>query len=185
MKSIVLVELFCLLIFGGAAIAQQSGQRPALSQDHFKKLSIEALEKRSPAPEFALNDVSGKVITLKSLRGKVVFLNFWATWCRPCRREMPAMEKLHREFRDRGLEIVAVNFREGRDDIRKFLQELGLTFTILLDKNGKISEQYGVWHLPVSYIINRKGEFVGKVSGSREWDSKEAESFFRELLETE
>lgn len=75
-----------------------------------------------------------------------------------CRREMPAMEQLHRELRDRGLEIVAVNFREGKDDIRKFLQELGLTFTVLLDKGGKVSEQYGIWYLPVSYSISRKGE---------------------------
>ncbi|TMA11075.1 MAG: redoxin domain-containing protein [Deltaproteobacteria bacterium] len=100
MKSIVF--LFCLLISGGAALAQQAGQQPTLSQDYFKKLRIETPGKQKPAPEFALNDLSGKAITLKSLRGKVVFLNFWATWCNPCRREMPAMEKLHREFRDRG-----------------------------------------------------------------------------------
>ncbi len=185
MKTIILVELFCLLIFGGAAVAQQANQRPTLSQDYFKKLQIETLGEQKPAPEFALDDLSGKVIRLRNHRGKVVFLNFWATWCMSCRREMPAMEQLHRELRDRGLEIVAVNFREGKDDIRKFLQELGLTFTVLLDKGGKVSEQYGIWSLPVSYIISRKGEFVGKVRGSREWDSKEGKGFFRELLEKE
>ncbi len=186
MKSIIFVELlFCLLISGGAVLAQQAGQQPTLSQDYFKKLRIEMPGKQKPAPEFVLNDLSGKAITLKSLRGKVVFLNFWATWCNPCRREMPALEKLHREFRDRGLEIVGVNVREGKDDIRRFLQELGLTFTVLLDKDGEVSDQYGVWGLPVSYIISRKGEFVGKARGSREWDSKEAKGFFRELLEKE
>ena len=181
MKTIILVTLLFLMILGGASVSQQAEKKPTFSQDYFKQLRIEP-DKERPAPEFALEDLSGRVIGLRNFRGKVVFLNFWATWCRPCRREMPAMEELHREFRDRGLEIVAVNFREGKDDIWKFLQELGVTFTVLLDRDGKVSEQYGVWHLPVSYIINRRGEFVGKVSGSREWDSKEAKSFFRELL---
>ncbi|MCC2770676.1 TlpA family protein disulfide reductase, partial [Parabacteroides distasonis] len=72
------------------------------------------------------------------MRGKVVFLNFWATWCIPCRQEMPSMEKLHRELKEHGLEVVAVNLREAQREVRKFVDELDLTFTILLDKDGSV-----------------------------------------------
>ena len=83
------------------------------------------------------------------------------------------MEKLHRELKEHGLEVVAVNLREGQREVRRFVDELGLTFTILLDKDGRVFEEYGVWALPFSHFINRKGEFVGKVSGYKKWDSAE------------
>ena len=179
--AVAVVVVLTFLGFSGRFFHRE--EQATVREDYFKKLRIEVPGKETTTPEFALEDVSGKLIRLRNFRGKVVFLNFWATWCVPCRQEMPAMEKLHREFRDRGLEIVAVNFREEKDEIQKFLQELGLTFTVLLDKDGKVSEQYGVWSLPLSYVINRKHEFVGKALGSREWDSKEGKNFFRALLD--
>jgi hypothetical protein len=95
---------------------------------------------------------------------------------------MPTMEKLHRELEKQGLEVVAINFREAKKEVRKFVDELGLTFTVLLDKEGKVSEEYGAWALPLSYFVNREAEFAGKVSGYRKWDSREAREFFRPLL---
>jgi peroxiredoxin len=157
-------------------------ERAPVDESYFKKLGIEKPEKVIRAPDFTLEDLSGKQISLKSLRGKVVFLNFWATWCIPCRQEMPTMEKLHREFKEQGLQVVAINIREGKKEARKFFDELGLTFTALLDKDGKVSEEYGAWSIPLSYFINRKGEFVGKVTGYREWNSQEVKAFFRDLL---
>ncbi|HEY3305818.1 MAG TPA: redoxin domain-containing protein, partial [Candidatus Binatia bacterium] len=153
------------------------------ARDFFERLSIERPEKIIRAPDFSLEDLSGKRLSLKDLRGKVVFLNFWATWCVPCRQEMPLMEALHREFKDQGLEIVAVNFREDKKAVEKFFAELGLTFKVLLDYDGNVSNEYGAWSLPLTYIINRKGEFVGKTIGDRKWDSEDARAFFRELLE--
>lgn len=152
-------------------------------EDYFKKLAIEKPERKLLAPHFELEDLSGKRIALKGLKGKVVFLNFWATWCIPCRQEMPTMEKLHKTFKERGLEVVAVNIKEDKKDVRKFVEELGLTFTILLDKSGNISEEYGAWSIPLTYVINRKGEFIGKAAGSREWDGKTAMTFFRRLVD--
>ena len=93
------------------------------------------------------------------------------------------MEKLYREFKGQGLEVAAINFREDKKAVRKFFDELGLTFTALLDSDGKVSDEYGVWSLPLSYFINRKGEFVGKVTGDRKWDSEESRAFLRELLQ--
>jgi peroxiredoxin len=93
------------------------------------------------------------------------------------------MEKLHREFKDQGLEVVAVNFREDKQTIKKFVAELGVTFRILLDSDGSVSNEYGAWSLPLSYFVDRKGIFLGKVAGDRPWDGKEARAFVRELLQ--
>ena len=182
-RGFLCVALLLLALAGSVdGFFHRKKESASVSQDHFKKLGIERPEKRIIAPGFTLEDLSGKRINLKELRGKVVFLNFWATWCIPCRQEMPTMEKLHREFKGQGLEVVAINIKENKKEVRKFFDELGLTFTALLDKDGKVSEEYGAWSIPLSYFINRKREFVGKVIGSREWHSEEARAFFHALL---
>ncbi|TMA10206.1 MAG: TlpA family protein disulfide reductase [Deltaproteobacteria bacterium] len=155
---------------------------PPASESYYKALRIERPDKTVVAPDFTLEDLSRKSVSLRNVRGKVVFLNFWATWCVPCREEMPAMERLHRELKGEGLEVIAVNYRETEKEIAPFLKELGLTFTALLDPDGRVSEEYGVWSLPLSYFVNRKGEFVGKAVGSRDWTSQETKIFFRQLL---
>ncbi len=177
--------IICVFSLGGSAegFFHKKKALASIAGDYFKKLGIERPEKVIRAPSFALEDLSAKRLSLKDLRGKVVFLNFWATWCVPCRQEMPTMEKLQREMKEQGLEVVAINIRESKREVQKFTGELGLTFTVLLDKDGKASEEYGAWAIPLSYFINRKGEFVGKVDGPREWDSREAKGFFRELLQ--
>lgn len=179
------VGLFLALVLGIFAMRffRPREESPSVSQDYVKKLAIEVPGKVVVAPNFSLKTVSAQAISLKQLRGKVVFLNFWATWCAPCRQEMPAMEKLQQQLKEEGLEVVAVNYRESEKQIAPFLKDLGLTFTVLLDEDGSVSEKYGVWGLPLSYVVNRKGDFVGKVSGSRDWDSPEARLFFRELLQ--
>lgn len=179
-----LVIAVCLMSFAEPAEAFFHKRKKPAPADHeyFKKLGIERPEKSIVAPDFTLAELSGKTISLRSLKGEVIFLNFWATWCVPCRQEMPTMEKLHREYKKAGLEVMAVNFRETRAEVQKFVDELGLTFTVLLDREGKVSEEYGVWSLPLSYFVNRKGEFVGKVIGYRRWDGPEAKALFRDLL---
>jgi peroxiredoxin len=156
---------------------------PAAGRDYFKRLTIEKPGKPVQAPDFTLEDPSGRRLSLKDLKGKVVFLNFWATWCVPCRQEMPLMEKLHREFKQEGLKMVAVNFGEDKKTVQKFFDELGLTFTAVVDHDGKVGDKYGAWSLPLTYIIDRDGEFIGKTIGDRRWDSEDARAFFRELLQ--
>lgn len=176
---------FFVLVLGLFAAWSLYGkkERSSFSGSYFEKLRIEQPAKVLPAPDFTLEDLSSKKVSLKSFRGRAVFLNFWATWCVPCRAEMPAMEKLHRELKEQGMEVVAVNFREDEAEVRDFLKELGLTFTVLLDKDGEVSEEYGVWSLPLSYFINRRGEFVGKALGARDWGSEEAKLFFHQILD--
>ena len=134
------------------------------------------------APNFALDDFSGRQISLRELRGKVVFLNFWATWCPPCVQEMPTMEKLHKTFGQKGLTVLAINYREDAKEVKEFFSKHKLTFIALLDLDGKVSERFRAWGLPVTVIINKRGEIVGKVIGSRDWHSKEAKEFFAKLL---
>jgi thiol-disulfide isomerase/thioredoxin len=170
-------------VFVGHVLFQSKKAISPAGRDYFKRLSIEKPGKLIRAPGFTLEDLSGRRLSLKDLKGRVVFLNFWATWCVPCRQEMPLMEKLHRDFKPEGLEMVAVNFREDKQTVRKFSAELGLSFPVLVDYDGKVGDEYGAWSLPLTYIINRDGEFIGKTIGDRRWDSDDAKAFFRELVQ--
>jgi peroxiredoxin len=151
-------------------------------ESYIKRLRIEKPEKPILAPDFTLEDLSGKRVSLKDFRGKAVFLNFWATWCPPCVVEMPSMEKLHKEFSDDGLVILAINFRETPEQAKAFVKKHKLTFTVLLDLEGSVFELYQAWALPVTTIVNKRREIAGRAMGSRDWDSKESQGFFRQVL---
>ena len=157
--------------------------KPAtIAESNAKKLGIERPERTTTAPDFALDDLTGKRVTLKEQRGKVVFLNFWATWCPPCIQEMPTMEKLHQDLGKDGLVILAINFQETPRQVKEFFREHNLTFTALLDRDGKVFELYQAWALPMSAIVNKRGELVGKVMGYKDWHGDEALQLFQELL---
>jgi len=158
---------------------------PPASADLFKKLKIQRLSEKVLAPDFTLADLNGRRVRLEDLRGKVVFLNFWATWCPPCVLEMPTMEKLHGEFGSKGLVILAVNFRESPEQVKTFLKKHQLTFTTLLDPKGRVFKLYQAWSLPTTTIVNKKGQAVGKVIGYRDWHKPEMKRFFRRLLDEE
>jgi peroxiredoxin len=137
------------------------------------------------APDFATVDAEGNEVRLDSYAGKVVILNFWATWCPPCRLEMPSMEKLYREFKDQGLEIVAVNFMESLEPVQEFIKEQGFTYPILMDKKARIAELYGVMRLPETVLIGRKGNLLGKSTGYKDWYKESAREFVALLLTDE
>ena len=161
-------------------------QSPAVGvKDSTNKLRLELPKTPTAAPEFELKNPAGKQLSLRDLRGKVVFLNFWATWCPPCIEEMPAMERLHQELQKDGLVILAVNFQESAERVKEFFAKHNFTFTALLDRDGKVSELYQAWALPVSVIINKRGELAARAMGSKDWHSAEARQFFKQLLTEE
>ena len=146
----------------------------------------------SQAPGFTATDLQGRPVKLEDLRGQVVLLNIWATWCGPCRDEMPSMERLHRELGPRGLKIVAVsvdaapgavapNGQPG-GDVGEFARQLGLTFTIWHDPAGEIQRVYRTTGVPESFIIDRNGVIQKKVIGATEWDSGSHPELIRRLL---
>ena len=136
------------------------------------------------AADFTLSDMSGQQVSLSQFKGKVVLLNFWATWCPPCREEMPSMERLYNDFREKGLVILAVNVEEnGHQVVSKFLQGNPYTFPILLDDKNVATQQYGVFRFPESFLIDRNGNVVEKIIGGRNWLSGPTFKKIKFLLE--
>ncbi len=132
--------------------------------------SVSAVSKQ--ADSFSLNDLSGKKVLLAEQKGKVVVLNFFATWCPPCKQEMPSVQRLFNKMKGKKFALLAVSVdRTSTDSLKKFMKENGYTFPVLHDKEGQVSNMYGVMGIPTTLIINKKGEIVDKVVGAKEWDS--------------
>jgi peroxiredoxin len=134
------------------------------------------------ASDLELPDLSGRPVRLRDFRGRVVLLNFWATWCAPCREEMPALETLARELGPRGLTVVGVNFKESRQEVEAFVQEHKLAFPMLLDGAGEVAQRYQVFALPVTFLVDRRGMVVGTVLGIRDWVGPDARAYLGQLL---
>ena len=122
------------------------------------------------APDFAVPDLAGQAVRLSAYRGQVVLVNLWATWCPPCREEMPSMEKLHETLKDRGFVLLAVSQDEGGiEGVRQFVDQMKLTFRVLVDPDGEVGRKFGVWGYPESFVIDRDGRIVERVIGPRDW----------------
>ncbi|MDR1933457.1 MAG: TlpA family protein disulfide reductase [Spirochaetales bacterium] len=148
----------------------------------FSAAGVQMLKQKPPLSDFTLPLLSGGTQSLDSLRGKVVFLNFWATWCPPCRAEMPAMEKLYQKFKNDGLAFFTVNIQEDKKDVEAFMKEFGLSFPVALDFKGEAAAMYGVRGIPTTYIIDRDGRIIAAAVGGREWDSAEMLRAFTLLM---
>lgn len=159
-----------------------AGAEAGAATDPMQALGLRAPTEVVAAPEFSLSDLGGKKVQLKTLRGKLVFLNFFATWCGPCREEMPGMERLFRTHQDKGFVVLAVNMEESAKTIRPFVQQLKLSFPIVLDTQGAVTRDYGVRALPVSFLIGRDGNIRWRAIGGRDWESAEARKLFAQLL---
>lgn len=136
-----------------------------------------------PAPNFRLKDGQGNTVSLEQYRGTVVMLNFWATWCGPCRVEMPAMEALYRMFPRKDFEILAVSTdAQGSAVTRPFQKELSLTFPILHDADFHVALHYGARSLPMTFLIDRRGIIVDRVFGAADWQDPQAVDAIRDLV---
>lgn len=150
-------------------------------EDKWGSLGIEKIGPADP-PKFTIENINGNLESLDKYKGKVIFLNFWATWCPPCVLEMPMMDRLYKKLKDKGFVVVAVDDYEPRERVEKFLKDKDYSFPILIDPSGKVTEAFRSMVLPSSFIINKEGKVIGKAIGMREWDSPEFEAFFEELL---
>ncbi len=134
------------------------------------------------APAMQAVDLQGQTRSLADYRGRVVLLNFWATWCPPCRREMPSMERLRRSMAGRPLEILAVDSAETPEDVRAFLKTLALGFPILLDPDGQNTRRWKVYALPTTFLLDGEGRIRYVLRGGAEWDEGEALQAIETLL---
>jgi peroxiredoxin len=158
----------------------------ALSQPSLTELMSRLTLSRYPpgveTPEFKSCCHRGEALSLAQLRGKVILLSFWASWCTECHKDMPAFERLHRELTPGGLSVVGINLRQGRAEIDRYARELGLTFPLLSDVGGKIQAAYGVVGVPTTFLIGRDGQPVALAIGGRSWDSPLAREIIQRLL---
>lgn len=141
-----------------------------------------ALDAGAKMPEIGLTDISGKPVSLASLAGKVVIVDFWATWCAPCREELPQLEKFHQKYRAKGLAIVGVSVDKEAEGIKGFLDKLKITFPVVHDAGHQVSGKYSPPRMPSSYIVDRKGIVRYVHGGYRAGDAAEFEKQIQELL---
>ena len=157
-----------------SAIAEQ----PPLSH------TMTAMPTSQTAPDFSLQDMDGETYTLSSYRGKVVMLNFWATWCPPCRREMPSLERLYGKLKSQDFVVIAINQFEDPDLVFEFTGRLSLepTFPILFDRDSSVAELFRVKGLPTTYLIDKDGQIRYRAIGGREFDHTEIEDMIKGML---
>ncbi len=144
--------------------------------------NLEPMKESSSTPDFSIPGFNGKMISLKDFRGKTVLLNFWATWCAPCREEMPGMERLYQEFKDRNFVILAVNVKDRKQDALSFLEELKITYPAAFDPDGQVGLLYGAWGLPTTYLIGPRGEGLARAWGPADWHSPAARTLISQIL---
>ena len=137
------------------------------------------------APAFTLKDMDEEKYSLADFRGKVILLNFWATWCPPCRREMPSMERLYQKFNGEHFTVIAVNQMEDGDHVFAFTGQLDVdpTFPVLFDTDSKVSSSYRVNGLPTSFLIDKQGKIRYRAIGGREFDHPEVEKQIKQLMQ--
>lgn len=154
---------------------------------------LNLLEIGSKAPEFTATDLrANRPVDLEAYRGKVVLLNIWATWCPPCREEMPSMERLHQKLAGTDFRIAAVSVdgdafytaeQKGPRDVMAFADQLGLTFDILHDPSGAIRRAYDIFGVPETFLLDRDGVIVKRIIGAADWDAPVNETLIRRLLD--
>ena len=144
-----------------------------------------ALSRRGPrlAPDFAVTDLEGRTVRLSALRGKVVVLNLWTTWCPPCVEEMPSIDRLWSALHGDDFALLAVSQdEEGRHAVEPFLARMRLSFPVFLDPDHQVGDRYGVWGYPETFVIDRNGYVVERVIGPRDWASADSLAALRALI---
>lgn len=182
MKLLPLIGVVLAMMAGVVVTRSLSSQsepvHPVAGPRHIVKLG-------EPAPNFQLRDMNGRLVSLSDLQGKVILLNFWATWCGPCRVEMPAMERLYRTYSRKDFEILAVSTDpQGAAVTRPFQQEIGLTFPILHDADYRVGLAYGARTLPMTFMVDRQGIVRQLIFGARDWEAPEAHQLVELLMKS-
>jgi peroxiredoxin len=172
-STLILVVFVILVVIAGFAVrSNQRSAEPVPGGTEVGQL----------APDFTLPLVGGGEVKLSDLRGKVVLVNFWATWCPPCKAEMPSMERLYAQIKNRGFELLAINAEvDGLEILPEFLQQHPHTFPIPVDTEGEVQTGYGVFRFPESFIIDRDGRIVEHIIGARDWVDRATIEHFMDL----
>ena len=183
MKIKIIIFMTILGVFSSSVIFSQNNNEISENVRRALRTAGLTVPLRANVPsDFTLPALDGTEFTLSRQKGKVVFLNFWATWCPPCREEMPSMESLYQKLKDKGLEIIAVNLQESGNNVAAFMNRSYLSFPALLDARGTVGSMYNVRAIPTSYIIDKRGLIVAQLVGSTNWDTPNMVAAFEALL---
>ena len=186
-KLNVVIFMITLLLLCSCPAKAQSASDPVVTA--FSEAGLQLLRRKASPKDFPLlfasivdEEAGAEAKNLADFKGKVVFLNFWATWCGPCRVEMPSMEVLYNRHRENGLEILAVNAMEKRADVLEFMKNNGFSFPALLDESGKVGNSYGIKAIPTTFLIDRDGNIIMRLVGSINWDTPSIHAAIETLL---
>jgi len=181
--TLILVGVFGFL---GMRSLRVPGETPQVtSKDELMRaLGIQLLEEAS-APSFTLSDLNGKPTSLTDFKGNLVLLNFWATWCGPCVEETPSLERLHSEYKDQGLVLLAVAIQSDIRSVENFVREMNLSFRVLIDEDGSVFQNYGLFSVPTTFFIGKDGKIIGKRVGAMNWATPQMLSLISLLLSDE
>ena len=158
-----------LLAFFAAAGCSKEVEKPAVEGNY--------------APDFTLKDLNGQEIQLSSLKGKVVLVNFWATWCPPCREEIPSMMKLNQAMQGKPFQMLAISIDEGgKEDVERYFKKQGVSLPALLDSDGKVAKRYGTTGVPETFVLNTKGLIIKKVIGPMDWAAPQVVAALDEMI---
>jgi thiol-disulfide isomerase/thioredoxin len=185
-KSVFLLFLLIILGFAGHGFFQIDLFAKTKSQELdrlFSDIGVLQISPDNDPLEIRLSDPDGRSVSLSEFRGKIVFINFWTTWCLACVIEMPSMEKLHQKFKDKDFVMVAINLQESAARVKQFYKQYQLTFTPLLDITGDVGAALGINAIPTTLILDKNGRIIGKALGPREWESKESIALFEYLTD--
>jgi len=170
--------LFALILFPLSIYADIK------KEDLFSKAGIQPIRAGTKAPNFRLEDLGGKKSELKHYKGKVVFLNFWATWCGPCKEEMPSMEELCKQFKDKDFVFLTISVDyAGIKPVKDFIEKHRYTFPVLIDPKCETLDLFEVKGIPTTFLIDKKGIIIGKAIGPNDWKRSEVVSIINLLLE--
>lgn len=177
-RLIIFVLLLIMGMMGGYFYISRYGMHPPFEAPS-EGMSLKIGEE---APNLELVDLEGKKHQIKDFRGKVLLINFWATWCPPCLIEMPSLSAAYRKLSDRGFEVLAINLDENPKPVQEFVEEQKPSFKIFADPQGRTAEKYLVYGLPYTILVDRQGRIRHKIFGGHEWDKGEAFEKIKSLL---
>ena len=170
MKKSLIVLIFAVLIGVAIITVNTYNSTNSKANSSTKSIGINPSVIKPKTIDFKLKDLDGKELSLSDLKGKKVFLNFWATWCPPCKAEMPEIEKLYEETKDSDLVIVAVEIGESLDTVKSFIDSNKYSFKVLLDSDQSVASKYNISSIPISYFIDVDGNIVSKNVGAMDID---------------
>ncbi len=174
-KKILFLIIVFIILFSLPAYSQEG--------DLLSKIRIQSIVDKKKTPDFCLEGLNGEKVQLRALKGRIIFLNFWATWCGPCKEEMPSMEALHQHYKERNFTLLTIALDYGGPDtVRKFIEKNRYHFPVLLDPSNKTLDLFEINKIPATLIINKNGKRIGRAIGPRNWSSPEVFSLIDQLL---